>query len=181
MRSAAGVSYERAQAAIDGAPDEETGDPRDHPATRCGAPTTPCSRAASARAARDPDARAQDRAERGGPDHFHHPAESLEAHRLIEEMMIQANVCAAETLEQKKTPLIYRVHDTPSQEKAWALADFLQTLGVKWDKGQPPTTHRFNRLLDEQREGENSDIVNEVVLRTQMQAHYNNENIGTSA
>jgi ribonuclease R len=92
--------------------------------------------------------------------------------------MIQANVCAAETLEQKKTPLIYRVHDTPSQEKLFSLADFLGTIGVKWDKGQPATTQRFNRLLAEQREGEHGDIVNEVVLRTQMQAHYNNENIG---
>ncbi|WP_291922444.1 RNB domain-containing ribonuclease, partial [Accumulibacter sp.] len=46
---------------------------------------------------------------------------SLEAHRLIEEMMIQANVSAAETLEQKKTPLIYRVHDAPSQEKIFNL------------------------------------------------------------
>src|SRR3546814_14237910 len=57
---------------------------------------------------------------------------SLEAHKLIEEMMIQANVCAAETLEAKRSPLIYRIHDTPSPEKVQALADFLQTLGTAW-------------------------------------------------
>jgi ribonuclease R len=182
MRSAAGVSYERAQAAIDGAPDEETAALMD----RVLRPLWDAYRTMlKGREARGPLAiQTLERKivlNEEGQITSITPRESLEAHRLIEEMMIQANVCAAETLEQKKTPLIYRVHDTPSQEKAWALADFLQTLGVKWDKGQPPTTHRFNRLLDEQREGENSDIVNEVVLRTQMQAHYNNENIGTSA
>src|SRR3712207_6719514 len=88
------------------------------------------------------------------------------------------SVCAAETLEQKKTPLIYRVHDTPSQEKVFALADFLSTVGLPWNKGAPPTTKRFNELLRQTRGGEHADIVNEVVLRTQMQAHYNNENIG---
>jgi ribonuclease R len=103
---------------------------------------------------------------------------SLEAHRLIEEMMVQANVCAAETLEQKKTPLIFRVHDTPSQEKVFNLADFLSTIGKPWNKGEPGTTKRFNKLLDETRDGEHAEVVNEVVLRTQMQAIYSTENVG---
>jgi ribonuclease R len=103
---------------------------------------------------------------------------SLEAHRLIEEMMIQANVCAAETLEQKKTPLIYRGHDAPSQEKIFNLADFLSTIGKPWNKGEPGTTKRFNKLLDETRDTEHADVVNEVVLRSQMQAIYSPENIG---
>ena len=98
------------------------------------------------------------------------PRASLEAHKLIEEMMIQANVCAAETLEQRRTPLIYRVHDTPSQEKIQALADFLATLGVPWNKGEAPRTDRFNDLLAQTRGGPHAEIVNEVVLRTQMQA-----------
>lgn len=63
--------------------------------------------------------------------------------------MIQANVSAAETLEQKKTPLIYRIHDTPSPEKMMALTDFLQTLEIPWAKGEAPRTDRFNRLLAE--------------------------------
>ena len=92
--------------------------------------------------------------------------------------MIQANVCAAETLEQRRTPLIYRVHDTPSQEKMQALADFLATLGIAWSKGEPPRTDRFNRLLDQTRGGPHAEIVNEVVLRTQMQAIYSADNIG---
>ena len=103
---------------------------------------------------------------------------SLEAHRLIEEMMIQANVCAAETLEQKKTPLIYRVHEAPSQEKIFNLADFLSTIAMPWNKGEPGTTKRFNKLLDQTRDGPHAEVVNEVVLRTQMQAIYSPENIG---
>jgi ribonuclease R len=106
------------------------------------------------------------------------PRKSLEAHRLIEEMMIQANVCAAETLEQKKVPLIYRVHETPSQEKIFNLADFLTTIAMPWNKGEPPTTKRFNKLLDQTRDGPHADVVNEVVLRTQMQAVYSPDNVG---
>ena len=106
------------------------------------------------------------------------PRASLDAHKLIEEMMIQANVSAAETLEQKKTPLIYRVHDTPSQEKVQALVDFLQTLEIPWTKGEAPRTDRFNKLLADTRETPHAEIVNEVVLRTQMQANYNADNIG---
>ena len=103
---------------------------------------------------------------------------SLEAMKLIEEFMIQANVSAAETLEQKKTPLIYRIHDTPSQEKVFSLTDFLGTLGIPWSKGEAPRTERFNKLLEETRGGPHADIVNEVVLRSQMQAVYSTENIG---
>jgi ribonuclease R len=93
-------------------------------------------------------------------------------------MMIQANVCAAETLEQKRVPLLYRVHDAPSQEKLFNLGDFLQTIGRPWNKGEPATTKRFNKLLDETRDGEHAEVVNEVVLRTQMQAIYSPENVG---
>ncbi len=106
------------------------------------------------------------------------PRKSLEAHRLIEEMMIQANVCAAETLESKKTPLIYRVHETPSQEKIFNLADFLSTIAKPWNKGEAPTTKRFNKLLDETRDGPHAEVVNEVVLRSQMQAIYSPDNVG---
>ncbi|RZI99926.1 MAG: ribonuclease R [Brevundimonas sp.] len=106
------------------------------------------------------------------------PRVSLEAHRLIEEMMIQANVCAAETLEQKRTPLLYRVHETPSQEKTFNLADFLGTIGIPWNKGEAPTTKRLNKLLDETRDGLHAEVVNEVVLRSQMQAIYSAENVG---
>ena len=106
------------------------------------------------------------------------PRAALDAHRLIEEFMIQANVCAAETLEQRRTPLIYRVHEAPSEEKLKSLADFLATLGIPWSKGEAATTRRFNRLLADTRAGGHAEIVNEVVLRTQMQAHYSTDNVG---
>jgi ribonuclease R len=93
-------------------------------------------------------------------------------------MMIQANVCAAETLEAKGQPLIFRVHDSPSPQKLADLADFLPTVGLKWTKTAPATPGRFNRLLSEARGGENAEIVNEVVLRTQAQAVYDPQNIG---
>jgi ribonuclease R len=179
MRSAAKLSYEQAQAAIDGKPDDKTG-PLLEPVLK---PLW----AAYAVLKKGRDARsplAIESLERkividaDGQVVSITPRTSLEAHRLIEEFMIQANVSAAETLEQKKLPLIYRVHDAPSQEKIFALVDFLGTLGMPWTKGEAPRTERFNRLLSETRETPHAEIVNEVVLRTQMQAHYNTENIG---
>ncbi len=179
MRSAAKLSYERAQAAIDGKPDETAG-PLLAPILR---PLW----AAYAVMKRGRDARAPlaiESLERkitigaDGKIHAITPRTSLEAHKLIEEFMIQANVCAAETLEAKRTPLIYRIHDTPSQEKMLALVDFLQTLSIPWAKGEGPRTTRFNRLLDETRDSPHAEIVNELVLRSQMQAIYSTENIG---
>jgi ribonuclease R len=179
MRSAAKLAYEQAQAAIDGTPDDATGpllDPILKPLWAA------FHTMRKGRESRSPvEIETMERRIQLSPEGevvSIQPRISLEAHRLIEEMMIQANVCAAETLEQKKTPLIYRVHDTPSQEKMFALADFLGTIGLPWNKGQPPTTERFNRLLGQTRGGPHADIVNEVVLRTQMQAHYSPENIG---
>jgi ribonuclease R len=104
--------------------------------------------------------------------------ERLDAHRLIEEMMILANVCAAETLEDKRTALIYRVHDQPSETKLAALGDFLATVNMKWAKGQPPTPARFNRVLDLAKDTENAAMINEIVLRTQAQAIYDTDNLG---
>lgn len=92
--------------------------------------------------------------------------------------MIQANVCAAETLETKRTPLVYRVHEEPSEEKVNTLANFLPTIGLKWTRGEKITGHRFNKLLADVRSTENEHLVNEMVLRTQAQARYAHENLG---
>ena len=179
MRSAAKVSYEQAQAAMDGEPDDITG-PILEPILK---PLWTAWRTMlKGREKRSPLAietleRKIKWTENGDVASIE-PRRSLDAHRLIEEMMIQANVCAAETLEQKHTPLIYRVHDAPSQEKIFNLADFLGTLGMRWNKGEPPKTSRFNDLLAETRDGPHGDIVNEVVLRTQMQAIYSPANVG---
>jgi ribonuclease R len=179
MRSAAKLSYEQAQAAIDGQTDKTTGPLMD-------SVLTPLWAAYGAmKIAREKRSPLQiESAERKivispeGEVVSITPRASLEAHKLIEEMMVAANVCAAETLEQKRSPLIYRIHDAPSQEKLQALGDFLTTLDVAWTKGEPARTDRFNRLLEQMREGPNGEIVNEVVLRTQMQAVYSPDNIG---
>jgi ribonuclease R len=184
MRSHAKLSYEQAQAAIDGV--ENGGGPDDTTGPIMEAILYPLWNAyhtmLKGRMKRSP--LAIDSPERrilmapdGGIAAIV-PRKSLEAHRLIEEMMIQANVCAAETLEQRKTPLIYRVHEAPSQEKVFNLADFLSTIGKPWNKGEAPTTKRFNKLLDETRDGPHAEVVNEVVLRSQMQAIYSAENVG---
>jgi ribonuclease R len=104
--------------------------------------------------------------------------ERFDAHRLIEEFMIQANVCAAETLEAKHSPLVYRVHDEPSDAKVAALATFLSTIGHKWKTKEGARAADFNRLLGEIRETEHEGAVNEMVLRTQAQARYAHENMG---
>jgi ribonuclease R len=179
MRSAAKLSYEQAQAAIDGQPDDKTGPILD----RILRPLwTAYATMKKGRDGRSPLAiETTERRVVISPEGEVVSIEqrvSLEAHRLIEEMMIQANVAAAETLEQKRSPLIYRVHDTPSMEKVQALSDFLATVGISWSKGEAPRTDRFNRLLAETRDGPHAEIVNEVVLRTQMQAIYSTDNIG---
>jgi len=104
--------------------------------------------------------------------------ERLEAHRLIEEFMILANVAAAETLEQKRVPLIYRVHDEPSLDKVQALRDLLATIGISLPKGGALRPANFNRVLARVKGRDVEKLVNEVVLRTQAQAEYTAENYG---
>jgi ribonuclease R len=179
MRSAAKLSYEEAQAAVDGHPDDRAGPLMERVLTPLYAAYEVLK---LGRALRSPlEIESSERRIRFGADGkiaAITPRASLPAHKLIEEFMIQANVCAAETLEQRRSPLVYRVHDTPSDEKIGSLVDFLDTLGIKWSKGQAPTTERFDKLLGETRGGPHADIVNEVVLRSQMQAIYDTDNIG---
>jgi ribonuclease R len=102
----------------------------------------------------------------------------LESMKLIEEFMVLANVCAAESLEAKKTPLIYRVHDTPSKEKLFAFSDFLRTLNLSFAKGQVVKPGVFNRILSQGKGKPHEGALNDVVLRSQAQAIYDDVNIG---
>ena len=104
--------------------------------------------------------------------------ERLDSMKLIEEFMVLANVCAAESLEQAKTPLIYRVHDTPSKEKLFAFSDFLRTLNLNFAKGQVVKPGVFNRILEQGKGKPHEGALNDVVLRSQAQAIYDNANIG---
>lgn len=102
----------------------------------------------------------------------------LEAHRLIEEMMVCANRCAAEQLERKQTPLIYRVHDAPSLEKVKGFSNFIRPLGIKLNRGQTLLPQLFNQILQSAPAEAHADMISEAVLRTQAQAAYATENIG---
>lgn len=92
--------------------------------------------------------------------------------------MIQANVAAAETLEKHKTPLLYRIHDAPSDEKVAALKEFLSTLDIKIGQKGGLKPAMFNSILASVVDTPKAGLVNEVVLRSQAQAEYNPFNIG---
>src|SRR5262249_8195013 len=104
--------------------------------------------------------------------------ERLDAHRLIEEFMILANVAAAETLERARGPLIYRVHDQPDIERINAMGEFLKTLDISLPKGGALRPEQFNRILARMKGHDAEKLVNELVLRTQAQAEYAAENYG---
>ena len=102
--------------------------------------------------------------------------ESLDAHRLIEEFMVLANVAAAETLIAKKTPLLFRVHEEPSPEKLEALRDVANASGLQLAKGQVLQTAHLNRLLEQAKGTDHAEVVNISTLRSMTQAYYNPEN-----
>jgi ribonuclease R len=104
--------------------------------------------------------------------------ERLEAHRLIEEFMILANVAAAETLEAHRTPLIYRVHEEPAPERLESLREILEPLGLQLARGQVLQTRHFNQLLARARGTEAAETVGMSVLRAQTQAYYSPQNLG---
>jgi ribonuclease R len=179
MRSAAKLSYQQAQAAIDGQPDDKAG-PLLEPILR------PLWEAyetmAKARDQRGPlDLDLPERKivldEKGMVKDIRIP-ERLDAHRLIEEMMIAANVAAAETLQAKNMPLLFRVHDTPSSEKLAALRDFLGSLDIAVKKSDAVRASDFNGILAQARKAGNAEQVSEMVLRSQAQAEYAPENYG---
>jgi len=106
------------------------------------------------------------------------PRERLDAHRLIEDFMIAANVAAAKALEAKKAPVMYRVHEPPSREKLAALKDYLETFGIAFALGQVIRPHTFNHVLARIGDSDFRPQIMEQVLRTQTQAYYSPENAG---
>ncbi len=179
MRSAAKLSYQQAQAAIDGRVDDKTD-------TLIDGVLKPLWEAyAVLKRGRDRREPLElDLPERkillnpdGTVDKVIVP-ERLDAHKLIEEYMIQANVAAAETLEAKKVPLLFRIHDMPSDEKINALKEFLSTLDIKVAAKGGLKPAAFNAILAKVADTPKAGLVNEVVLRSQAQAEYNPHNIG---
>jgi ribonuclease R len=179
IRSAARLTYEQMQYAYDGRPDPDVARLMDAVVR----PLYGCYRAlAAARYRRQP--LELDLPELqvflnvdGEVDRIQ-PRTRLDSHRLIEDMMIAANVCAAETLEKLKQPCMYRIHDTPPRERLRALRDYVSTLGLSFSAGEAPRPILFNRLLDKAGHTPHAEAVATMVLRSQAQAVYSPDNVG---
>ncbi|MDR6267403.1 ribonuclease R [Roseobacter sp. N2S] len=102
----------------------------------------------------------------------------FDAHKLVEEFMVTANVCAAETLEQKQRPFLYRVHEEPSPEKLEALRETADSVGLQLAKGQVLKTAHLNKLLNAAAGTEDAEVINLTVLRSMTQAYYGTVNFG---
>jgi ribonuclease R len=179
MRSHAKLSYEQAQRAIDGAPDETTAPLLEMTLKPLYAAYAAMKIEREQRSPLDldlPERKLVLNAD-GSLKGVRWP-DRLDAHRLIEEYMILANVAAAESLEAAKAQLIYRAHDAPGVEKLNDLSEFLATLGVKFAKGERVRPAHFNGILSRVKGDPSEQLVNEVVLRSQAQAEYTNENYG---
>lgn len=179
MRSAARLTYEQAQAAIDGNPNDLTG-PLLEPVIK---PLYGAFQALlKARAARGtleldlPERRVF--ITKGGQIDRIEARERLDSHRLIEEFMIAANVAAAEALEKKHWPCMYRVHDQPEATRVEALREFLETLDLRLAKGQVLRPKHFTQLLEQAKGSPYAEMISTLVLRSQAQAVYAPENLG---
>lgn len=176
IRVAAVLAYEDAQAAIDGTKDIALLEPALKPLWDCWALLR------KARQARDP--LALDLPERRvvldemGKIVSVAVRERLDAHMLIEDYMIAANVAAAKALEAKKAPVMYRVHEPPSRDKLVALKDYLATFDISFALGQVVKPSTFNQLIAKIGESEEKPQIMEMILRSQTQAYYAPQNMG---
>jgi ribonuclease R len=175
IRVAANIAYEDAQAAIDGTPHPLI-DSALRPLWACWALL------AKARAAREPlDLDLPERRvmlDETGRIESIAVRERLDAHRLIEDFMIAANVAAAKALEAKKAPCMYRDHEPPAREKLMALKEYLETFEISFALGQVIKPATFNRLLKLVSDADHKEEVMQQVLRSQTQAYYAPSNTG---
>jgi ribonuclease R len=179
MNSRASLAYEQAQAAADGKPDAQTEPLLDNV-------IRPLWHAygllKDARARRQPlDLDLPERRIELTPDgrvksvNFR---ERFDAHRLIEEFMVLANVAAAEELTRRQRPLLFRVHEEPSLAKIDALREVAQASGFTLAKGQVLHTSHLNRLLAQSEGTDFDELINISTLRSMTQAYYHPENFG---
>ena len=106
------------------------------------------------------------------------PVERTEAHRLIEEAMLCANLCAANLLEKSKLPALYRVHDGPSEERLLSVRDFLNELGIGLGGGDDPQPRHYQQVLNAVKHRDDAQVIHSVLLRSMSQAVYQCENYG---
>ena len=179
MRSPASLHYEEVQDAIDGNPNDRTG-----PLLESVLKPVYAAYAAlkAARAERQPlDLNLPERRielDADGTVKSVNFKDRLDAHRLIEEFMVLANVAAAETLLAKKTPLLYRIHEEPSPAKLDALRETAQAAGYTLAKGQVLHTRHLNKLLNDAAGTDDAELINLSTLRSMTQAYYGPAHIG---
>ncbi|MGA7978915.1 MAG: ribonuclease R [Chromatiaceae bacterium] len=107
-----------------------------------------------------------------------HPLVRNDAHRIIEECMLAANVAAARLFERKKLPALYRIHETPTEEKLTDLREFLGELGLKLPGGAKPTAQDYAALLEKVKDRPERHLIQTVLLRSMQQAMYSSDNVG---
>ncbi|MFW5451013.1 MAG: ribonuclease R [Methylophagaceae bacterium] len=106
------------------------------------------------------------------------PRERNDAHRLIEEFMVAANVCAAQFLLDNKLPALYRIHETPAEEKLTGLREFLAELGLSLGGGSEPQPSHYAALLKAASKRPDGHLLQTVMLRSMKQAVYSPDNAG---
>ena len=106
------------------------------------------------------------------------PTVRNDAHRIIEECMLAANVAAARLFQRKKMPALYRIHETPKEEKLSDLREFLAELGLNLPGGNKPTAKDYGTLLDAVRGRPDFHLIQTVLLRSMQQAMYSSDNVG---
>jgi ribonuclease R len=106
------------------------------------------------------------------------PVERNDAHRLIEECMLAANVCASALLQEKEHPALYRVHEGPTPEKLQALRDFLKGFGLQLGGGDKPRALDYAKLLESVKHRPDVQLLQIVMLRSLQQAVYSPDNVG---
>jgi ribonuclease R len=178
MRSAARLTYGQVQAARDGRPDDVTGPLLDGVLAPLYGGYQALLAARLKRGTLDLDLPERRVTLVDGKVARIEPRVRLDSHRLVEEYMIAANVAAAETLEAKRLPCMYRVHDAPDPAKFEALREFAGSLGLSLARGQVIRPAVFARLLEQARHTPYVAMINELVLRSQAQAVYSPENLG---
>jgi ribonuclease R len=177
IRVAANIPYERAQAAIDGRESHEMTETALRPLWACWRAL------AKARDARGPlDLDLPERRvviDEQGRIASIAIRERLDAHRLIEDYMVTANVAAAKALEAKKAPVMYRIHEPPSREKLVGLKEYLSTFDMSFALGQVITPGTFNTLIAKiPDDAAARPLIMEQILRSQTQAYYGPRNLG---
>jgi ribonuclease R len=179
MRSAASLNYAQVQAAVDGAPDDQTALLLEPVLKPLYAAYAALVRAREVRQPLDLDL-PERKIELDAEGRVVSVAfkERLDAHRLIEECMILANVAAAEELTRLKRPLLFRVHEEPSPMKLDSLREVAEGAGMTLAKGQVLKTQHLNRLLSQAQGTEFDELINISTLRSMTQAYYHPENFG---